>query len=75
MLLVINFVLRKFSILQVVILLKAGTNYAVLVRNFNLRGNKSSVVMISNILIPVVAITLMIRSINDPKESHSSTII
>jgi len=43
---------------------------ATLVRNFSFRGNSNSVVKINNILIPVVAITLIRKVQNDPNSSH-----
>jgi undecaprenyl pyrophosphate phosphatase UppP len=50
-------------------------DYAVFVRNFNFLGNNNSTVKISSMLIPVVAITLMMKSKILPKSSHSRKII
>ena len=46
--------------------------YAVFVLYFNFRGNKSSVVSISSMLMAVVATSLIAKVKKLPKDSHSS---
>jgi hypothetical protein len=52
----------------------ASLNYAVLVRNFILRGNNNSMVRISNMLMAVVAIILIRKLRNVPNDNHSSNV-
>ena len=55
---------------------RRGFRSGQLVRNFSRRGNSSSVVtMMSSMLIPVVATTLIRNCRKPPKESHSSRTI
>jgi len=53
---------------------KKSLNYAVLVRNFILRGNNNSIVKIINMLIAVVATILIKKLRNVPNDNHSSNV-
>ena len=53
---------------------RASLNYAVLVRNFILRGNNNSIVKISNMLMAVVATILIKKLRNVPNDNHSSKV-
>jgi len=63
----INHELRKFSIGDN----RSTISYAVFVRNLSFLGNNNSVVKMSSMLMPVVAITLIRKSRKLPKSSHS----